>query len=74
MFADIVGVTIAGVWCLEGTIIDDDEPDTRMTVAFALSHPVYISPRVCAEELRDGTWIEVFRMELIEYTFTAPEG
>ncbi len=73
-FTDIVGVTIAGVWCLEGSFVTPDEEDTRMTVAFALSHPVYISPRVCAEELRDGTWIEVFRMELIEYTFTAPEG
>jgi len=67
-YTDIVGVTIAGVWCLEGAVIDSDVPDERMIVAFALSHPVYISPRIRAEELRDGTWVGVFTLELVEYT------
>lgn len=74
MFTDIVGVTIADVWCLEGTFSNPDEPDARMTVAFALSHPVYISPRIRAEELRDGEWVEVFALELIEYTVTEGGG
>ncbi len=73
-FTDIVGATIAGVWCLEGSFVDPDEPDTRMTVAFALSHPVYISPRIRAEELVDGKWVEIFVIELIEYTVTEGEG
>jgi len=74
LFKDIVGTTIADVWCLEGTFENPDEPDTRMTVAFALSHPVYISPRIRAEELRDGEWVEVFSLELVEYTFTESGG
>ena len=74
LFKDIVGVTIANVWCLEGTFETPDEPDARMTVAFALSHPVYISPRIRAEELRDGEWVETFVLELIEYTFTESGG
>lgn len=74
VFTDIVGVTIAGVWCLEGTLLDEDDPAARMTIAFALSHPVYISPRIRAEELRDGKWVETFGLELIEYTVTEGEG
>lgn len=74
MFTDIVGVTIADVWCLEGTFSNPDEPEARMTVAFALSHPVYISPRIRAEELRDGEWVEVFALELAEYTFIEGGG
>jgi len=70
LFTDIVGVTIADVWCLEGTFSNPDEPDSRMTVAFALTNPVYISPRILAEELRDGEWAEVFALELVEYTVT----
>jgi hypothetical protein len=73
-FIDIVGTTIAGVWCLEGKFIDPDEPDTRMTVAFALTNPVYISPRIRAEELRDGAWVETFALELVEYTVVEGEG
>ncbi len=73
-FTDIVGVTIAGVWCLEGSFVDPDEPETRMTVTFALSHPVYISPRIRAEELVDGEWVEIFVIELIEYTVTEGKG
>lgn len=74
LFKDIVGMTVAGVWCLEGTVEDEDEPDFRMTIAFALSHPVYISPRIRAEELRDGEWVETFAIELIEYTVIEGDG
>jgi hypothetical protein len=74
LFSDIGGVTIADVWCLEGSLTTPDEPDVRMTIAFALSHPVYVSPRVVAEELRDGLWIEAFRLELVDYTFAEGEA
>jgi hypothetical protein len=33
-----------------------------------LSHPVYISPLIRVEELRSGQWVEVFSLELVEYT------
>ncbi len=69
-FTSIVGATVAGVWCLQGEMVDPDEPGTRMTVAFALSNPVYISPRIRVEELRGGQWVEVFSLELVEYTVT----
>ena len=68
-FENIVGTTIAGVWCLEGTFLDPDEPNTTMTVAFGLSHPVFISPRVVSVETIDGQETEVFRLELVEYTY-----
>jgi len=74
VFTDILGVTIAGVWCLEGTLLDEDDPDARMTVAFALTNPVYISPRIRAEELRNGEWVETFALELMEYTVTEGDG
>lgn len=74
VFTDIVGVTIAGVWCLEGTLLDESDPTARMTVAFALTNPVYISPRIRAEELRNGEWVETFALELIEYTVTEGAG
>lgn len=74
LFSEIVGVTIAGVWCLEGTFSDPDDSDVRMTVAFALTNPVYISPRIRAEELRDGEWVETFAIELIEYTVEESGG
>ncbi|MGD9676116.1 MAG: hypothetical protein AB7V19_05470 [Candidatus Bipolaricaulia bacterium] len=67
-FASISGVTIAGVWCLQGTLVDPDNADVRTTVAFALSHPVYISPLIRVEELRNGQWVETFSLELVEYT------
>jgi hypothetical protein len=73
-FENIEGVTIAGVWCLQGTFTDTDNENSRMIVAFALSNPVYISPRIVAEELRDGTWVETFRFELVDYTFAESEG
>lgn len=74
MFTQIVGVTIADVFCLEGTFSDPDDLDVRMTVAFAITNPVYISPRIRAEELRDGEWVQTFALELIEYTVTEGEG
>ena len=74
VFTEIVGVTIADVWCLEGTLVDEDDPSERLIIAFALSHPVYISPRIQAEELRNGEWVEVFALELIEYTYTESGG
>jgi hypothetical protein len=67
-FTNIAGVTVAGVWCLQGSLVDPDAPNTRTTVAFALSHPVYISPLIRVEELRSGQWVEVFSLELVEYT------
>ncbi len=73
-FQNIEGVTIAGVWCLQGTFINTDDQNSRMIVAFALSNPVYISPRIVAEELRDGDWVETFRFELVDYTFAEGEG
>ena len=73
-FEDIVGVTIAGIWCLQGSYIDTDDENVRMTVAFALTNPVYISPLIRAEELRDGEWIETFALELVEYTVVEGEG
>ncbi len=73
-FEDIEGVTIAGVWCLQGTYVDTDDQTSRMIVAFALTNPVYISPRIVAEELRDGDWVETFRLELVDYTVTESDG
>jgi hypothetical protein len=73
-FVDITGVTIAGVWCLEGTLVDPADPNSRVTVAFALSQPVYISPLIRVEELRGGEWVETFRLELMEYVVTGSEG
>ncbi len=69
-FANIAGVTMAGVWCLQGTLVDPSEPNTRTTVAFALSAPVYISPLIRVEELRSGQWVETFSLVLVEYTVT----
>ncbi|MCX6095071.1 MAG: hypothetical protein NTY63_09680 [Candidatus Bipolaricaulota bacterium] len=69
-FTNIVGATIAGVWCLQGTLVDPDNADIRTTVAFALSKPVYISPLIRVEELRSGQWVETFSLELVEYTLS----
>jgi len=74
MFTEIVGATIAGVFCLEGTLVDEEDPNERVIVAFALSHPVYISPRIRAEEMRDGEWVQTFALELIEYVVDESEG
>jgi len=74
IFTDISSVTIAGVQCLEGSFVNPDNENMRMTTALALSHPVYISPRIRIEERRDGDWAETFVMELVEYTVTEGEG
>jgi len=73
-FVNVVAVTIAGIDCLEGTIVDSDRPDSRTTIAFALTDPVYISPRIVVEELRGGEWVETFRMELVEYSYAEGGG
>jgi len=68
-FTDITGVTIAGVWCLQGQFVDPNNPDTRTTLAFALSQPVYIFPEVKVEKQEKGEWVETFALELTGYTF-----
>ncbi|MBC7220472.1 hypothetical protein H5T55_03185 [Candidatus Bipolaricaulota bacterium] len=68
-FTDVSLVTIAGVQCVGGSIVDPRNPDSRTTIAFSLSHPVYTVPRVRLERLRDGRWETVFSMELVEYVF-----
>ncbi|HEU68507.1 MAG TPA: hypothetical protein ENN53_04740 [Candidatus Acetothermia bacterium] len=68
-FTDVAPVTIAGIQCIAGSIVDPRSPDSRTTVAFSLSHPVYTVPLVRLERLRDGRWETVFSMELVEYTF-----
>ena len=73
-FGDIVSVEIAGVRCLQGSFTDPAEEDTRIRVAFGLSHPVYMFPRMIIEQLCDEEWTETLKMELSQYTFTAPEG
>jgi hypothetical protein len=72
-FTDIKGVTIAGVWCLQGSFVDPNNPDTRTTLAFALSHPVYIFPEVKVEKKENGKWVETFALELTGYNITAPK-
>ena len=69
-FTGIVAAEIAGVQCLEGSYIDPEDSDRRVNVAFALSQPTYISPRLRVEELRDGAWVETFIIELVEYTLS----
>jgi hypothetical protein len=73
-FVGVTAVTIAGVDSLEGMIVDPDNPDSRTTIAFALADPVYISPRIVVEELRNGVWVETFRMELVEYGYDGAGG
>lgn len=73
-FQEIEGVTIAGVFCLEGTFVDTRDEAVRMRVAFALSHPVYVSPRLLTEEKRGGVWVETFRLELVSYEHVEAEG
>lgn len=72
-FSGIVSTEIAGVRCLEGSFIDPAQEDTRIRIAFELSHPVYMFPRTIIENRYDEEWVEVLRMELSEYTFTALE-
>lgn len=67
-FANVAIVDIAGVRCVEGSYVDPKNSDTRMTVAFGISQPVYTVPRIRLERFRGGRWETVFHMELIAYT------
>jgi len=71
-FTNVVLVDIAGVRSVEGSYVDPRNRDTRMTVAFGISKPVYTAPRVRVERLRGGAWETVFLMELVSYTFVGP--
>jgi len=73
-FKDITLVEIAGVQCLQGSFVDPSNTDTRTTMAFSISDPVYMFPFVRVEELSDGQWVTKLQMELTIYTFTPPEG
>ncbi len=72
-FKEITSVEIAGVQCLKGSFVDPKNEDTRTTMAFSVSSPVYVFPFISVEELRGGEWVTTLNMELTEYTFTAPE-
>jgi hypothetical protein len=61
-------VTIATLPCIRGTYTTTKDEKLRMTIAFSLLRPVFTSPYVRVEELRDGVWVETLRMELVEYT------
>jgi len=63
-------VTIATLPCIRGTYTTAKDEKLRMTIAFSLLLPVFTSPYVRVEELRDGTWVETLRLELVEYTVT----
>ncbi|HDL86690.1 MAG TPA: hypothetical protein ENH11_10280 [Candidatus Acetothermia bacterium] len=73
-FKDITSVKIAGVQCLQGSFVDPSNADSRMTMAFSVTDPVYMFPFVRVEEQRDGKWVTTLQMELTKYTFTPPEG
>lgn len=75
-FADLQVVEIASVHCLQGVVVDPSEPDSRMTVAFALTFPVFVPPLIRIDERQDdGTWVTTFSMVLTEYVFpSTPEG
>ena len=69
-FEKITSVEIAGVKCLQGLFVDPGKVDTKMTIAFSISEPVYMFPLVRVEENGNVT----LQMELIQYTFTPQEG
>lgn len=71
-FANVVLLDIAGVRSVQGSYVDPRSRDTRMTVAFGISRPVYTVPRVRVERLRSGNWETVFLMELVAYAFVSP--
>jgi hypothetical protein len=73
-FTEIVGVTVAGVFCLEGSYIDPNNANRRVAVAFALSQPTFIAPRLREQELRDGVWVTTFILELTDYSFIEEEN
>ena len=67
-------VTIATLPCLQGIYTNPDQADMRITVAFSLLRPVFISPYIREEELRNGQWVETFSMKLVEYTVSPAQG
>lgn len=67
-FTDVEVVEIATVHCLQGILIDESTPDERMTVAFALTFPVFVPPLILVEEKQDGVWQTTFTLKLKEYT------
>jgi hypothetical protein len=74
-FADVELVEIASVHCLQGVLVDEATPEERMTVAFALTFPVFVPPRIVVEELQeDGSWHETFSLQLTEYSRVQSEG
>lgn len=66
-FTDVEVVEIATVHCLQGILIDESTPDERMTVAFALTFPVFIPPLILVEEAKDDVWETMFSLKLKEY-------
>ncbi len=73
-FTGTQAVTIASLPCLEGTYTNPKQPDVRITVAFSLASPVFISPLIREEELRSGQWVETFSLKLVQYAFTPAQG
>jgi hypothetical protein len=67
-FTEVEVVEIATVHCLQGILIDESTPNERMTVAFALTFPVFVPPLILVEEKQDGVWQTTFTLELKEYT------
>jgi len=61
-------VTIATLPCLQGSYVNPKQSDVRITIALSLLRPVFISPYMRQEELRDGQWVETFSLKLVEYT------
>ena len=73
-FTDLQAVEIASIHCLQGVLVDPSKPDSRMTVAFALSFPVFAPPLICIAERKNGdTWVTTFSMVLTEYTYPSTE-
>lgn len=73
-FTVVAVVEIAGVRALQGILTDPDSPDTRTILAFAMDDPVLLLPLIRVERKEDGVWRVIHSIELIEYTFTLPEG
>jgi len=67
-FTGTTMVTIATLPCLQGSYVNPKQPDARITIALSLLRPVFISPYIREEELRDGQWVETFSLKLTEYT------
>jgi hypothetical protein len=73
-FTGTTMVTIATLPCLQGSYVNPKQPDVRITVALSLLRPVFISPYIREEELRDGQWVETFSLKLSEYTVSQAQG